>query len=331
MNKLISKILNTNPNNYEDILKVINDYQLNESDIFYLINYFSCNGKLEFALKLFEQYRDKLEHFNYLNSIVSHLTILISLKDYEELKLVKEEYLSAPYISQEVEEFLKNIDKTIQSIMKAFETVDVINNEDIDINNVKKLLDDKNPDNVLYGLFLEEKIKKDGINLDEYVKNLCQKSTNFSLKNAYLINFLLENKIAASITIEKMGTIITFNTNEYFNSYSDAKKRLYKKINEINGIAKEVGIYNVFVGICTKTFLFVIPEYLESFDADTFLRANYEIILSMYQNDGFDDPIINYLSINDKLYQKYYDLVNLAMKIIFMSSTDDITNKKINA
>lgn len=335
MNKEIFDLLQDKNTNYEDIINIINKNHFVSNDIEEMINFLSFQNKYDIANKLYNDYRIDLEKNNYIASMVCHFIILIGQEDYEELELVKEEYLNAPYVSQEVEEFLNSIDDNIEQLMKFFKNNKLLTSDEIDINQTKKLLSSKDANNVYIGLYQANKLKeKDGIDMTSFIYKICQNTTEYSLIFAYLVDFLICEHYSCQLCLNKLGEDIIINTSDYFDIYELKQQEYSDLLDQLEDMAKDIGVYQAFYDLARKAFYWIIPEYIKEFDSIQFAKAIYEKITSYFDfdNNSFEDPILDYLNEQSKSkINQYSEFIDEIIKEILISDYGNESDSKVSS
>lgn len=335
MNKETFDLLQDKNTNYDDIINIINKNHFISNDIEEMINFLSFQNKYDFANKLYNDYRNDLEKNNYIASMVCHFIILIGQEDYEELELVKEEYLNAPYVSQEVEEFLNSIDDNIEQLIKVIKNNKLLTSDEIDINQTKKLLSSKDANNVYIGLYQANKLKeKDGIDMTSFIYKICQNTTEYSLIFAYLVDFLICEHYSCQLRVNKLGEDIIINTSDYFDTYEHKQQEYSDLLDKLEGIAKDIGIYQAFYDLARKAFYWIIPEYIKDFDSVQFAKAIYEKITTYFDfgDNSFEDPVLDYLNEQTKnKINQYSEFIDEIIKEVLISDYGNESDSKVSS
>ena len=90
-----------------DLVLSLTEHSDDPKDRFLRIASFTCLGKIDEALDEIEKHHAILEKENPFQLMKIHMELLLSKKLFDEAKIALEHYENLPYISQEVEEFLR--------------------------------------------------------------------------------------------------------------------------------------------------------------------------------------------------------------------------------
>lgn len=187
-------------NKYQQIINKLKDTK-NNDELFILLNAYINEKLYEDAIKLIEN-NSQLVKEKPLHIIKLHIELLLSLELFDEASLAYKKYLELPYISQEVEEYLKEIPSLIE------ERKDVNKNKTYTIDEI---------DEILTTHYDQGKIMDVLFSLDDYniLKLLTpieifllRKDVHPSLRTYALIS-LVSNNISSPVQILKDGNKIT--------------------------------------------------------------------------------------------------------------------------
>ncbi len=289
---------------FEQIIEIFKDSFKYEDLLYVLSSYISLNnvgGAFEFYKK-----REKiLEKTDFLASM-NYLLLILALLDNEEL--VKREFeriKSLPYISQEAEEFIQDLDKNYRKIKATTE-----DNSTTNYNFIEELNSD-NSDDVIGAIKyihenFEDKINSYGVVFYEaFIKR-----ENFDLAKNFLLLELLETGFDKEISFFKNGKFYYINPKEYQVQYLTYEKKIdemikfVKRNEKVTNLIDDISYY--FISFLNNE----IPTFFNNDELETIL---YLAIRKAYTNISADineDNIVKELKIDEKIIKEYENSFN---------------------
>lgn len=289
---------------FEQIIEIFKDSFKYEDLLYVLSSYISLNnvgGAFEFYKK-----REKiLEKTDFLASM-NYLLLILALLDNEEL--VKREFeriKSLPYISQEAEEFIQDLDKNYRKIKATTE-----DNSATNYNFIEELNSD-NSDDVIGAIKyihenFEDKINSYGVVFYEaFIKRV-----NFDLAKNFLLLELLETGFDKEISFFKNGKFYYINPKEYQVQYLTYEKKIdemikfIKRNEKVTNLIDDISYY--FISFLNNE----IPTFFNNDELETIL---YLAIRKAYTNISADineDNIVKELKIDEKIIKEYENSFN---------------------
>lgn len=187
-------------NKYQQIINKLKDTK-NNDELFILLNAYINEKLYEDAIKLIEN-NSQLVKEKPLHIIKLHIELLLSLELFDEASLAYKKYLELPYISQEVEEYLKEIPSLIE------ERKDVNKNKTYTIDEIDEIL----TSHYDQGKIMDVLFSLDNYNILKLLTPieifLLRKDVHPSLRTYALIS-LVSNNISSPVQILKDGNKIT--------------------------------------------------------------------------------------------------------------------------
>ncbi len=187
-------------NKYQQIINKLKDTK-NNDELFILLNAYINEKLYEDAIKLIEN-NSQLVKEKPLHIIKLHIELLLSLELFDEASIAYKKYLELPYISQEVEEYLKEIPSLIE------ERKDVNKNKTYTIDEIDEIL----TTHYDQGKIMDVLFSLDNYNILKLLTPieifLLRKDVHPSLRTYALIS-LVSNNISSPVQILKDGKKIT--------------------------------------------------------------------------------------------------------------------------
>ena len=275
-------------NKYQQIINKLKDTK-NNDELFILLNAYINEKLYEDAIKLIEN-NSQLVKEKPLHIIKLHIELLLSLELFDEASLAYKKYLELPYISQEVEEYLKEIPSLIE------ERKDVNKNKTYTIDEI---------DEILTTHYDQGKIMDVLFSLDDYniLKLLTpieifllRKDVHPSLRTYALIS-LVSNNISSPVQILKDGNKITVVPNKLKPPFCDDNFNKVIKYIE-SELYKDPSVQQIAFQLLNNYVLDCYPDdVLNDVDLNEFCLALTSLAKD-YLSIANDDVI------NDQLKQK---------------------------
>ncbi len=187
-------------NKYQQIINKLKDTK-NNDELFILLNAYINEKLYEDAIKLIEN-NSQLVKEKPLHIIKLHIELLLSLELFDEASIAYKKYLELPYISQEVEEYLKEIPSLIE------ERKDVNKNKTYTIDEIDEIL----TSHYDQGKIMDVLFSLDNYNILKLLTPieifLLRKDVHPNLRTYALIS-LVSNNISSPVQILKDGNKIT--------------------------------------------------------------------------------------------------------------------------
>lgn len=251
-------------NKYQQIIKKLKDTK-NNDELFILLNAYINEKLYEDAIKLIEN-NSQLVKEKPLHIIKLHIELLLSLELFDEASIAYKKYLELPYISQEVEEYLKEIPSLIE------ERKDVNKNKTYTIDEIDEIL----TSHYDQGKIMDVLFSLDNYNILKLLTPieifLLRKDVHPSLRTYALIS-LVSNNISTPVQILKDGKKITVVPNKLKPPFCDDNfKKVIKYIE--SELYKDPSIQQIAFQLLNNYVLDCYPDdVLNDVDLNEFCLA----------------------------------------------------------
>lgn len=240
-----------NEHKYHDILALTNNHEDAES-ISYRISALVGLSNYKEALKEIKTHNDLLYKKNPLATMNLHLELLLELKMYPEAINMHHDYSERPYISQQVEEFLREVPNKIIKAQKSTEAQDLFLDE-VKVNELfVKSKDEALLTNAIYHL------KKLEITpyIDSLSKLLVRSDVSDDIKTLALL-ILVMKKVNKDLVIKKNKKEFKVNPIKLIAPFAEKQ---YKEIMElIIKLSKDPTIESVATNLFNQYVLLSFP------------------------------------------------------------------------
>ena len=287
-------------NKYQQIINKLKDTK-NNDELFILLNAYINEKLYEDAIKLIEN-NSQLVKEKPLHIIKLHIELLLSLELFDEASIAYKKYLELPYISQEVEEYLKEIPSLIE------ERKDVNKNKTYTIDEIDEIL----TSHYDQGKIMDVLFSLDNYNILKLLTPieifLLRKDVHPSLRTYALIS-LVSNNISTPVQILKDGKKITVVPNKLKPPFCDDNfKKVIKYIE--SELYKDPSIQQIAFQLLNNYVLDCYPDdVLNDVDLNEFCLALTSLAkdyLSIANDDVTNDQLKQKIK---KVLEKTPDLI----------------------
>ena len=287
-------------NKYQQIINKLKDTK-NNDELFILLNAYINEKLYEDAIKLIEN-NSQLVKEKPLHIIKLHIELLLSLELFDEASIAYKKYLELPYISQEVEEYLKEIPSLIE------ERKDVNKNKTYTIDEIDEIL----TSHYDQGKIMDVLFSLDNYNILKLLTPieifLLRKDVHPNLRTYALIS-LVSNNISSPVQILKDGKKITVVPNKLKPPFCDDNfKKVIKYIE--SELYKDPSVQQIAFQLLNNYVLDCYPDdVLNDVDLDEFCLALTSLAkdyLSIANDDVTNDQLKQKIK---KVLEKTPDLI----------------------
>ena len=287
-------------NKYQQIINKLKDTK-NNDELFILLNAYINEKLYEDAIKLIEN-NSQLVKEKPLHIIKLHIELLLSLELFDEASIAYKKYLELPYISQEVEEYLKEIPSLIE------ERKDVNKNKTYTIDEIDEIL----TTHYDQGKIMDVLFSLDNYNILKLLTPieifLLRKDVHPSLRTYAGIS-LVSNNISSPVQILKDGKKITVVPNKLKPPFCDDNfKKVIKYIE--SELYKDPSIQQIAFQLLNNYVLDCYPDdVLNDVDLNEFCLALTSLAkdyLSIANDDVTNDQLKQKIK---KVLEKTPDLI----------------------
>ena len=287
-------------NKYQQIINKLKDTK-NNDELFILLNAYINEKLYEDAIKLIEN-NSQLVKEKPLHIIKLHIELLLSLELFDEASIAYKKYLELPYISQEVEEYLKEIPSLIE------ERKDVNKNKTYTIDEIDEIL----TSHYDQGKIMDVLFSLDNYNILKLLTPieifLLRKDVHPNLRTYALIS-LVSNNISSPVQILKDGNKITVVPNKLKPPFCDNNFRKVIKYIE-SELYKDPSIQQIAFQLLNNYVLDCYPDdVLNDVDLNEFCLALTSLAkdyLSIANDDVTNDQLKQKIK---KVLEKTPDLI----------------------
>ncbi len=289
---------------FEEIIENFKNSNKYEEILYVLSSYISLNN-VGAAYELYKKKEKILEKENFISSM-NYLFLILALLNNDDL--VKREFSrikSLPYISQEVEEFLRDLDSNYQKIKSA-----TIEDNSSNYNFIDELNGEKD-ENVIGAIkYIHENYKDQLARYGVLFYEAFIKREKFDLAKNFLLLELLEIGFDKEISFFKNGKFYYINPKEYQKRYLEYERMIddfikyIRKNEKITNLIDDITYY--FVSFLNNE----IPTFFKKEELETIL---YLAIRKAYQNinaDLNDDLLVKELKIDENIIKNYENSFN---------------------
>ncbi len=287
-------------NKYQQIINKLKDTK-NNDELFILLNAYINEKLYEDAIKLIEN-NSQLVKEKPLHIIKLHIELLLSLELFDEASIAYKKYLELPYISQEVEEYLKEIPSLIE------ERKDVNKNKTYTIDEIDEIL----TSHYDQGKIMDVLFSLDNYNILKLLTPieifLLRKDVHPNLRTYALIS-LVSNNISSPVQILKDGNKITVVPNKLKPPFCDDNfKKVIKYIE--SELYKDPSVQQIAFQLLNNYVLDCYPDdVLNDVDLNEFCLALTSLAkdyLSIANDDVTNDQLKQKIK---KVLEKTPDLI----------------------
>ena len=287
-------------NKYQQIINKLKDTK-NNDELFILLNAYINEKLYEDAIKLIKN-NSQLVKEKPLHIIKLHIELLLSLELFDEASIAYKKYLELPYISQEVEEYLKEIPSLIE------ERKDVNKNKTYTIDEIDEIL----TSHYDQGKIMDVLFSLDNYNILKLLTPieifLLRKDVHPNLRTYALIS-LVSNNISSPVQILKDGNKITVVPNKLKPPFCDDNFRKVIKYIE-SELYKDPSVQQIAFQLLNNYVLDCYPDdVLNDVDLNEFCLALTSLAkdyLSIANDDVTNDQLKQKIK---KVLEKTPDLI----------------------
>lgn|SRR5574344_134243 len=240
-------------------------------DLLFRILSFEALYKYDDALAEYYKNRSLVENWDLISSCKALVFLLVYFKKDNELTLEIEHFRDFPYINQETEEFMKNLDNYIIHLKEYFSE----SKEDVSENltNIKETLFNGNKDEQLYAIKKIYDLESQGISCLGVVSEYLKTKTNFDTNYSLLLDYAIFAKLPDKLIFKKQGKYFSIVPADYTSYLKVLSEELNNKIKYMNMTEKNVSIIRYISVLARPTFIYVLPEKLRTEDLDSLMAA----------------------------------------------------------
>lgn len=257
---------------YELVIK-LTENATDATTLFYRISAQLGSGKAEDALNCITANQKTLES-NMSLLIKAHLEVLCLLSRFDEAFGVLDYYKNRPYVSQEVEELLRDMPKMIRLEEQKHNSMRFIKDEDL----IKKF-ESQDPDDIL--MVIDIVRERDINKFLNYIQNIMINFPKQSIRSLMLL-LLVQKQIDRPFSFNHIGEIITVNPSRIEPPFvGDTFNQIIKELELAyrNPVLSENAI-----SILSTHLIYIYPQST-NIDTQVLIEALYQIANEYLNND----------------------------------------------
>lgn len=283
---------------FEEIIEKYSDSKKYDEILYVLSSYISL-GQIPESYEHYKTNQNILEKTDFIASMNYFLLILALFNNQviidKELNRIK----NMPYISQQVEEFIKDLDENFKKIRQA--TDESGDNSDENFNYVEALKSE-NEDEVIKAIQYIHENFADSINSYSvlFYDAFKERKTFDTAKNLLLIE-LIQTGFNRDISFIKNGKFYLFKPEELTVTYGKYDREMQALIDIVKKEEKNVNLIDDIVFYFVNYLEANIPTFYSKKDMETVMFCAIKKAYSNVKMNYEDDEVIKLLTINNNL------------------------------
>ena len=265
--------------------------------------------KYDDALLQYYKSRNLVENWDLISSCKALLFLLVYFKKETELTMEIEHFKDFPYINQETEEFMKNIDKYVQHLKEYFNE----NNQDSAQNlaDIKETLYNGNKEEQLYAIKKIYDLESQGISCLGIVSDYLRKKTIFDTNYALLLDYAIFAKLPDKIFFKKQEKYFSIIPAEYNTYLREMSEKLNDKIRYMSMTEKNISIARYISVLARPTFIYLLPDKITVEDFDSLFAALIVECSKLYDVDVTTDDYLKSLVFNEAKVNEFKAIISI--------------------
>ena len=265
---------------FQEVIKLENDAKETQEMVSVIFSYMSLDdykSALNYLLKHKQELYEKVPDL----VIQTHISLLCGLYQFDDAYIVAREYQDMPYVSQVVEEVLRNLNKQIREVEIAFYRDSSIVSDD----QVRKMIKSEDPEDVVGAISY---IRDRGV--DKFMNEIQSILLEFpkqSVRSLYLV-MLLENGYDKEVEFNRFGEKIKVVPNTVPNPIKD---NYDKKMEMIASFCdKDITVKETAEKIFVQYSLAMLPVGIDINE-----RITFQAIASIAKQYLYKKPVLDKL------------------------------------
>jgi len=265
--------------------------------------------KYDDALLQYYKSRNLVENWDLISSCKALLFLLVYFKKETELTMEVEHFKDFPYINQETEEFMKNIDKYVQHLKEYFNE----NNKDSAQNlaDIKETLYNGNKEEQLYAIKKIYDLESQGISCLGIVSEYLKKKTVFDTNYALLLDYAIFAKLPDKIFFKKQDKYFSIIPAEYNTYLREMSEKLNDKIRYMSMTEKNISIVRYISVLARPTFIYLLPDKITVEDFDSLFASLIIECSKLYGVDVTTDDYLKSLVFNETKVNEFKAIISV--------------------
>jgi|GEM_PF-2371405 hypothetical protein len=293
---------------YENVLKETT-FSDDAEDLLFRILSFEALCKYKDALQEYYKSRNLVENWDLVSSCKALMFLLVYFKKDDELKKELEHFRDFPYINQETEEFMRNLDDYIVHLKQYFNE----SNKDSaqNLQDIKDALFSGNNDEQLYAIKKIYDLESQGISCLSIVSDYLKSTSKFDTNYALLLDYAIFAKLPDKILFRKKDKYYSIIPEEYTTYLKVLSQKLNEKVSYMNMTEKNISIVRYISVLARPTFIYMLPEKMTTEDLDSLLAALVIQGSKLYGADITTDDYLKSLVFTETKVKKFEEIINI--------------------
>lgn len=282
-----------------DFIGFLNDTSntKNPDLILYRIIAYQALDKFEEAYKEYIKNRIIVEKKSLISSCKLFFILLFELKKTDNLIAEIEHFKDAPYVNQETEEFMQNLDKYVNDLKEYYNYHDDLT---FDEDELYRFFCSKNIDEQFYAISKLNNLANKGIVCTQIIINFFNNFPNYTLMHGMLIEYLVNTQCGLTVNFKKGSKYYSIRYEDYSSYFFKFKSEFGLLIDEFSKTEKNMSVIHYVLSVYLLLFLYIFPLQINEKDYDNFLAAMIKRSGQIYQINLNEDEFYNGLKKQDK-------------------------------
>jgi len=293
---------------YENVLKETT-FSDDAEDLLYRVLSFEALCKYKDALQEYYKSRNLVENWDLISSCKALMFLLVYFRKDEELKRELEYFRDFPYINQETEEFMQNLDNYVIHLKQYFN--DSNKNPTQGFEDIRDALFSDSNDEKLYAIKKIYDLKTQGISCLSIVSDYLKSTTNFNTYYALLLGYAILANLPDKILFRKQDKYYSIIPEEYNSYLKELTLKLNEKISYMNMTEKNISIVRYISILVKPTFIYMLPDKIANEDLDSLLAALVIHGSTLYCADITSDDYLKSLVFTDAKVKKFKEVIDI--------------------
>lgn len=272
-----------------------------------LVDYFSSlmeDFELLAIIDIYKQFRHKFEKISLIDSGEFYLTILKKLEMYDEIKKEIEYFEEKPYISQETEERLHDLDRFLE-IKNRYD-------KNYTLEDIKKDLASEDVDATLKALDQLSLKEYEDVDLNDYIAKNLNSRTKYSISFGILLTKLIKDKYDRMPIVLKTSKIyINLIPKEFHKIHQEFADIFFMIMTSFHSSEKNISILDFVTLYAVYVYYYLAYSIPNSGEIPTIYVVCLDVAFELFNIDPCEDYF--YMDMldrsDDELIEKYKELL----------------------
>lgn len=298
---------------FEKVIEEIKDLSDPILVFFKLKSYIALND-YQNAFSTYLSCREELENYDLQESGKMYFYILVKLNKPNKFIFDEIEYFKCrPYVNQETEEFLVNLDSFVFALKDSINEEKDDSNLELSVEQILNMFKSHDPEIVLTAInyaFTNERTKR--LDLANNVIGILENKTEQNITYWLLFEFLIWNNVDYNFIVKISDNYLTLNPSKLLVKKSTQAHLIDKIVDFIENNEKDISIKNYVISVIDKGSYFLAPDYITNDDElNSYIFACYRYVFKLFNMSKNEDSLFDYFKIrsNKTKADKYYKIL----------------------